>query len=148
MPLPSEQELNPFDDLDGRKAAEHFLGKNIEQAEALFRENSVYYQEDLLWMGPIGFRYYIDAAINVIQSSDSSGDPDLVAGLAGTLEFRIQNEPEELLVVAAKLAHLCERVIEEWLRFDVDPKIYGDLKARYSSLQAWLRRLADDHSVK
>ena len=37
MTLPTRQEINPYDDLDGRVACEHFLGKSLNEAEALFR---------------------------------------------------------------------------------------------------------------
>ena len=37
--LPTAEEINVFDSLDERHAVEVFLGKDLEQAEALFREN-------------------------------------------------------------------------------------------------------------
>lgn len=55
MTLPTCQEINPHDDLDGRTASDHFLGKTLQQAEALFRESPIYYQSDLLWgLSPFG----------------------------------------------------------------------------------------------
>ena len=67
-PIPSRSDINVFDTLDERDACEHFLGKNIDEAEALFREDFLCYQEDLMWMGPRAFRYYVHAAINYIHS--------------------------------------------------------------------------------
>lgn len=32
MPLPSALDINPFDDLDGRRAQDQFLGKSLEEA--------------------------------------------------------------------------------------------------------------------
>jgi hypothetical protein len=49
--LPSAEEINVFDSLDERSAVEHFLGKDLEQAEALFCEDLLCYWEDLMWMG-------------------------------------------------------------------------------------------------
>jgi hypothetical protein len=63
-PSPSREEINVYDSLDERSACRNFLGKTLDQAEALFRESSLYYQEGLMWMGPVAFRYYIQAAIN------------------------------------------------------------------------------------
>lgn len=59
--LPTAEELNPYDDLDGRVACRHFLGKSLAEAEALFRENEIYYQEDLMWMGAKAFCFYVQA---------------------------------------------------------------------------------------
>lgn len=39
--LPTCREINVYDSLDERSACEHFLGKTLEEAEALFRENSL-----------------------------------------------------------------------------------------------------------
>lgn len=36
---PTEQEINVFDSLDERCAVRSFLGKDADQAQALFREN-------------------------------------------------------------------------------------------------------------
>ena len=53
--LPTAEEINVFDSLDERCAVKNFLGKDLDQAQALFREISLYYQEDLMWMGPKAF---------------------------------------------------------------------------------------------
>ena len=51
MSLPTHQDINAFDSLDEQTACKHFLGKSLTEAEALFAENSLYYQEDLMFMG-------------------------------------------------------------------------------------------------
>lgn len=43
MQLPSRDEINVHDSLDERSACDSFLGKTLEQAEALFHENSLDY---------------------------------------------------------------------------------------------------------
>ena len=59
MSLPTAIEINPIPEcLDGKCAVEHFEGKTIEQAENLIAENGLYYSGDLVWMGPIGFKFY------------------------------------------------------------------------------------------
>jgi len=46
MELPTVDEINPFSKcLDGQCAVEHFYDKTLEEAEALFRENGIYYRE-------------------------------------------------------------------------------------------------------
>jgi len=55
--LPTAEEINVFDSLDERCAVKNFLGKDLEQARSLYRENFLKRQEDLMWMGPIAFRF-------------------------------------------------------------------------------------------
>src|SRR5580704_9995421 len=75
-PLPTEEEISVFDSLDERWAVIHFLGKDLEQAQALFRENFLHYQEALMWMGPKAFRFYVLAAIKYLLSEESNGNSD------------------------------------------------------------------------
>ncbi|HKQ39872.1 MAG TPA: hypothetical protein VJ063_17470 [Verrucomicrobiae bacterium] len=60
MSLPTKDEINPWPgDLDGKTAVRHFLGKSLDEAEALFQEASLVYQEDLMFMGASAFRFYV-----------------------------------------------------------------------------------------
>src|SRR3990172_6119818 len=141
--LPTRKEINVNNDLDGRDACEHFFGKNLEEAEALFRALAEYYQGDLMWMGPVAFRYYVQAFIRYLRSDASSNESDAVNGFAGTLEFRLEYEPKELVPVASELAAACDYILQHWDRFDITP-IYGDLRGRFSALQEAFTRLAEN----
>ena len=110
MRLPTAREINPIpEDLDGECAERHFLGKSLEEAEALFREASITYQEDLMFMGVSAFRFYVHAAISYIQSESATGDPDIISAFAS--------------------------IIEHYDRFDLTPEIYGDVRSRFQVLQ-------------
>ena len=71
MTLPNRQEINPHDDLDGRVACEHFFGKSLEEAEAMFRASPIYYQSDLMWMGAAAFRFYLPAVVRFVRHETS-----------------------------------------------------------------------------
>ncbi len=135
MTLPTPQDINVHDSLDERHACKIFLGKSIEEAEALFREHALFYHEDLMWMGPVAFRFYVGAAIRYIQSEAASGDSDAVNSFAGVLEFRSERESAELVPVAEQLAAICSYIVEHYARFDLTPEIYGDVRARFQMLQ-------------
>jgi len=135
MRLPTREDINVYNSLDEQKACDHFFGKTIEQAEALFKENACCYQEDLMWMGPVAFRYYVNAAIHYIQSESATGDSDIVNCFAGLLEFRLEHESTELVPVAEQLVAICGYIIEHYERFDLVPEIYGDVHARLQKLQ-------------
>ena len=77
MQIPTELDWqNPYGDLDIKKAKEHFFGKTLEEAEELFVENALYYQEDILFMPSIPFRYYVHAYMNYLLDKRSKGDTE------------------------------------------------------------------------
>ncbi|MBA4032756.1 MAG: hypothetical protein C0478_17955 [Planctomyces sp.] len=136
MSLPTAREINPVpEDLDGKYAEKHFLGKTLEDAEALFRENSLVYQENLMFMGASAFRYYVQAAISYIQSEAADDDSDIINCFAGLLEHRLEFEAQELVAVAPLLASACRYVLEHYDRFTITPEIYGDLRPRFQALE-------------
>jgi hypothetical protein len=146
MPLPGRQDINVYDSLDERCACEHFLGKSLAEAEALFRESPIYYQGDMMWMGAAAFRYYLPAAVQFIRSE--AADSDFVAHFSGTLEFRLEHEPEGLIPVAEQLVALCRYVIEHWSRFEDVTDAYGDIRTRFQTLQqAFSQMLSHDRSA-
>jgi hypothetical protein len=143
-PIPSRGDINVFDSLDEREACKHFLGKNLDEAEGLLRENFLYYQEDLMWMGPRAFTYYVHAAINYIHSDSASANSDTVNCLAGLFEFWFEHYRQELLLVAEPLAEVCRYILDHWIKFAVDPRIYGDLRARFVVLAQAFEHLGHD----
>lgn len=121
MPLPARQEINVHDSLDERSACEHFFGKSLEEAEELFRENFLYYQEDLMFMGASAFRFYVRAAISYIQSEAATCDRDVINCFASILDHRLEFETEELVAVAPQLASVCRYILELYDRFVLTP---------------------------
>jgi hypothetical protein len=142
--LPTREEINPVhDDLDGQVACEHFFGKTVEEAEALFRESPLYFDEDLFWMGPIAFRFYVQAAIRFIQSDDVAFQAGFINGIRSTLERHLEcDPPEELIPVAGQLAAVCSYIVEHWSKFGANEEIYGDLQLRYVALQRKFEHLS------
>lgn len=142
MTLPTRQDINVHDSLDERSACEHFLGKSLDEAEALFRENALYYQEDLMFMGASAFRFYVSAAIGYIQSEAATHDSDIIICFASILEHRLEFEAEKLVAVASQLFAVCRYILAHYDRFDLSPEVYGDLRPRFQLLeQTFLRQM-------
>jgi hypothetical protein len=135
MTLPTAKEIDPYGGLDGQVACKNFLGKSLDEAEALFRENSLYYQEGLMWMGPVAFRFYVQAAIRYIQSEAATDDSAIASCMAMILEFRLEHESAELVPIADQLAFICGYIVEHYERFDLTPEIFGDVRTRLQTLQ-------------
>jgi hypothetical protein len=136
--LPSAEEINVFDSLDERTAVEHFLGKDLEQAEALFREDR--YWEDLMWMGPIAFRFYVPAAINYLLSEEAENDAYAASSFCSLIGFRLDHKPAEVVPVGPVIREGIIGVLKDFDRYGPDIAIFGDVAGRYRAL---LSRLDD-----
>ncbi len=108
----------------------NFLGKSVDDAEAMFREREDIFGEDLMFMGIIAFRYYISAALRYVRSQLPDAHPPMIFGIAGTIAFRLEFEQGELRPVAAELATFCGEILERFTRFDE----FDDLVRRYPEL--------------
>jgi hypothetical protein len=73
MKLPSLSDISPTHllNLDERMAFQHFFGKSLKEAVAMFGERE-YYAEDLGWMGKNAFEFYVKAYIEYLDH----GSPD------------------------------------------------------------------------
>ena len=85
MRLPSADDISwGSADLDGQSAMRAFLGKSLPEAEAMIRERT-FAAQHLLWMKPVGFRFYFQAATAYAESEQASGNSDIINILADTL---------------------------------------------------------------
>ena len=73
MKLPSLSDISPTHllNLDERMAFQHFFGKSLKEAVAMFGERE-HYAEDLGWMGKNAFEFYVKAYIEYLDH----GSPD------------------------------------------------------------------------
>ncbi len=132
--IPTAGEINVFDSLDERTAVHNFLGKNLEQARSLFRDNFLYYQEDLLFMGPKAFGFYVPAAIDYLCSAEADGDCDAASSFCGLIEFRLDHGPADIVAAAPIIREGIAGILENFERYQCDVDIYGDVAARYRAL--------------
>ena len=139
--LPTRDEINVYDSLDERWACQQFLGKSLSEAGELFREDALSAFEDLMWMGPVAFRFYLAAGIDYLQSELASGNAGAVNAFTGMLEFRLEFEPVELRPVIPRLVSICQYILQNWDRYVGDsPEVYADVRQRCQALpQAFAR---------
>lgn len=132
MKLPTKDEINVYNSLDEITACSHFLDKTLEEAEILFRENSLAYGQDLMWMGFRAFAFYLQAAVNYLRGDYSAGDSDIINCLYSTMEYRWEEEGFTLL--HDTIDELINYVMTNYDKFEVDSNIYGDLLEKYRQL--------------
>jgi hypothetical protein len=133
MHSPKEDEINVYGTLDERTALDHFLGKSIEQAEQLFIENSMLYQEDLMWMGPKAFYFYLDSVLRYLQNPLSNGDDDFVVALVSTFEFR--RDEEMLDITETKVQTIVGYLLSNYSKFELTLDAFRPLKQKLTSLK-------------
>ena len=136
--IPSAADINVFNTLDEKHAVKNFLGKNLAQAEAMFRENFLHYQEDLFWMGPKAFCFYVLAAMNYLRSEQSSGDADAANTFRGCVEFQAEQHSGGIAPALPAIRECLRAMLDEIDRYDCDPDIYGDMAKKYQKLLAKL----------
>lgn len=133
---PTEADLNVHDSLDERVATEHFLGRTVEDAERMFRDDGALYQEDLMWMGPRAFAYYLPAAVRYLTSPDAAGDAFLVSSLHEVIRFRLREG--DLGPAHETVLDLVDHVLADYDKFEVNEEAYGDLLGDYEELKRQL----------
>ena len=140
--LPTADEIMLTGSPDEQYALKHFLGKTIDQARSLFAENFLRYQEDLTHMGPVAFRYYLPAALKYVASEAADGESDAASSLCQVIESRLEKEPGELSPIKAILRDGIASILEDFVRYDCEPSIYGDVASRYRTLLSGLDALS------
>lgn len=135
---PTSRDISPTEglDLDEKKAIDHFLGKGISDAEALFREHSIYYSNDLLWMGPVAFRFYLPAFTGYLKSPEAAGDSAGLHSLIILIEAKMPDDAASLVSVKDELLLCLDHCIANYSKFEVNADVYGDLKGKLVEIKA------------
>lgn len=121
------------EDLDERYALKVFIGKTPEQAEILFQQNFLFYQEELEYMKANAFRFYLLPALAYIRSATADNDSDAVSTLSSRLESRLA-DISSVSTLALTAADTIRQILSSFDRFDCDCDIYGDVPSRYRDL--------------
>lgn len=137
--LPSLEDISPTKglDLDEKCAIEHFLGKSIDEASLLFKDNALYYENDLMHMGGKAFAFYLPSLKPYLESSESDLDSDIVNSVLVTIRSRLEFDGESICLAKTSISDLLIYCLDNYPKFQVDVDIYGDLESE-------LRRVLND----
>ena len=137
MKIPTKHEWGSIEknNLDTEWAYKQFAGKSLDDAEKMFRENALYYQEDLISMPSIAFNCYAPVFAKYILSdyaeSDSDGASSFLHMIIELLQAnRSLAAPEtvKVLLDAAKI------VSNKQNYYDADIDIYGEFSELYNKI--------------
>lgn len=141
MKVPNRSDWGSIDkhDLDGNCAFKQFFGKSFSEAESMFQENAMYYQEDLQSMPSVPFNFYAPALAKYIISDRARDDCDgastflhMVKWMLQTQHDMITKKTEQLLVEAS------DHVARNQLFYDADIDIYGSFSEIYSEIRQYV----------
>ncbi|HWH69557.1 MAG TPA: hypothetical protein VNT26_09245 [Candidatus Sulfotelmatobacter sp.] len=109
-------------------AYDHFFGKSLDDAFALFVENALYYQEDMLFMPLRCFRYYVLAYTNYLLSASSRNDCDGANCFFGLIECRKDDIRASSELVIGEIARALEKLRDGQDWYHAPEEIYGSFK--------------------
>lgn len=140
MTIPTEAEWRsePWC-LDIPYAYEHFFGKSLEEAFALFVKNACYYEEDIMFMPLPCFRYYVHAYMSYLLSPASASDSDGASAFFGLVECRaadIQGADAQLM---ARVVEVLRHLRDNQSFYAASEGVYGSFREKADlSLQKML----------
>jgi len=135
--IPSKAHWGKIDknDLDANWAYKQFFGKSFSEAERMFQENALYYQEDLQSMPEIPFNFYVQALEKYIVSERAKDDSDgassflaMVAWMLKTQQGIISKENRNKLISASAY------ITNNQSFYDADIDIYGKFEDRLKEI--------------
>ena len=109
-------------------ARDHFLGKSLHEARAMFRTNPLRYFEDLHYMSVRAFRHYVPAAIDYVLSPEANGDGISVKSLIQVIASWHQQEPEAIAGVAPAYLVALHTIRDDLERF-FEPQVYAEWRS-------------------
>ncbi|MFT5322523.1 MAG: S-adenosylmethionine decarboxylase [Planctomycetaceae bacterium] len=95
--------------LDQQWALKDFLGKSVDEAEEMCRNNPPV-TEDFSYMAPAGLVYYLPAALNYLISDESKEDWEFAHGLMCALSIKVEiyGLQGPALTMVSEIAEFCD----------------------------------------
>lgn len=129
MEIPSREDWSGFEkNLDAQYAFKIFFGKSISEAIQLIQKNPIERGEEIRFMPPVPFRYYILAFRDYVLSEKSRDDSDAASCYLHLLDDKVADEPETINPVMPALIESVQKVAEARSFYDADLDIYGDFE--------------------
>jgi hypothetical protein len=127
----------PTDDLDLAAAFRRFYGKTNEQLAEDFKQSVIERADDLRWMPPIPFQYYILGYRDLLvqQAFGELDAPDAASCYLRLIEQKLESAPETIAPVMPQLLDSVAFISENQALFDADPDIYGDFREKRKHIE-------------
>ena len=136
MEIPSRDDWeNAWEGLDEGCAYRNFSGKSLAEAEELFVQCALTYQEDLVYMPERPFKYYVRAYIYYMGSKKSKSDSDAANYFLSLIETHLRDKPEWFDRTWGQIESVLQRVADQQEEYyDASKSIYGDFSKKVNRL--------------
>lgn len=143
MKIPNKSDWGVIEknNLDAECAFKQFSGKSLDEAEKMFRDNALYYQEDLISMPSVAFNYYAPVFAKYILSDNAEYDSDGASSFLHMILELLQanrslatSKTEKILLDAANI------VSNKQGYYDADTNIYGEFSELYKKIMQLAQR--------
>ena len=135
--VPNEREWGKWSgDLDQSAAHAAFFGKTIEEVEQVFATNPIEGADNLRFMPPVPFQYYIHAFKNFLLSGASKGHADAASSYLRLLQDKLHSDPTAVVPVMPSLLPSVDAVAERQAFYEAPDSIYAD----FTKIRDELRR--------
>jgi len=126
LPLPTESDWRsePWC-LDAKCAYKNLSGKSHKQAVHLFRENALYYQENIMFMPFACFPFYANAYVEYLRSEFAMGDSDAANCFFGLIDVRMDDISNAGRPFIRKIIETLTYLSNNQRQYDADESIYG-----------------------
>ena len=115
--------------LDAEHAYWNFVGKSHDEAVALFKDNAIRYQEDVVFMPSACFPFYCRAYMAYLMSPDSKNDSDGASCFFTLVDCRLDEIRADKTLKAEVIACL-KHIATRQAFYEADVGIYGAFAER------------------
>jgi hypothetical protein len=136
--IPTEVEWGDWQaDLDQKSAHEIFAGRSAADVRPLFQENVIERTDELRFMPPVPFRYYMLAFKDYVVADAVRQDEasDAANCFLGMVAEKLENDPASIAPIVGDLLAAVDYVADNQAAFDAPVDIYGDFRARRARIR-------------
>ncbi len=126
------------DDLDLQYARKNYFGKSQEEAMTLFSNNPIESIDEIRWMPPEPFRYYLGAFAAYLSRGEALKDDmasDAASSFLHLVEEKLADAPQIIAPILEEMLPVAEYVAQNQDLFDADVDIYGNFLERYEQIK-------------
>ena len=141
MRVPTEEDWGNWRaDLDQAYAHRIFAGKSLKDILPLFEENVIERTDELRFMPPVPFRYYVIGFRDYVTSErvfrTEHEVSDAASCFLGLILDKLENEPDTIIPIMPHLMPAAEYVARNQAKFDASVDIYGSFLDKLARVHA------------
>jgi len=143
MRLPTEPEWGNYQaDLDQSYAHKMFGGRTNQEMIPHFQRNVIERTDELRWMPPIPFRYYMLGFRDFVMNGnfEETWASDAASCFLGLVEEKLTKQPDYILPIMAELLPAVQHVGQNQASFNADEDTYGNFLEKLKRIEGLFSR--------